>query len=298
MASPHGYRIFGLNVLSEWEIPYWPAGGPPWEVRVERGEVPAELPGAEVLWDGAFHGMRGRCLLHYPEVGRILIEHGERVTVAPAAGAFSAPIAHMLGGTGFAMVLYQRGMLCLHASAVAWQGRAYLVMGPSGAGKSTTVSALLAHGGEFISDDVTAIAPGPGGGFFATPSFPSVRLLADSHGELAGRIGARGALDPVDEKIRLHYTGTVAVQPQPIARICFLESDETIARPRAEPILGQESVGALQRSLYRRRPGRIVADPARLAEMTIALALQVQVLRLTRPRHGFALEELCALVLG
>ena len=44
--------------------------------------------------------------------------------------------------------------------------------------------------------------------------------------------------------------------------------------------------------------GRIVADPAQLAALSIALAQEVEVKRLTRPASGFVLDELCALVLA
>lgn len=298
MASSHGYRIFGLNVRSDLEIRHWPAGSPPWDVRIVRGDVPRELPGTHTLWEGVFQGGPGRCLLRYPGAGDILVEDGNRLTVATTSRRTSSRLAHVLGATAFAAVLYQRGLLCLHASAVAWRGHAYLVMGPSGAGKSTTASAVLAQGGEFISDDLTAVIPGPGGKFIAVPSFPSMRLHGDAHEEMAGRIAAHGARETGEQKIRLEYTGAMARQPLPIARICYLEHDEALARPHLQSLVGQERLAALHRSLFRRRMARILIDPTRLAELMIAFAPRVEVVRLTRPRHIFSVDEVCDLLLA
>ncbi len=298
MASVYGYRVFGLNVFSEVEVPYWPAGEPPWDVRIAFGDVPDDIAEGETLWGGAFKGRGDRCLLRLADTGCILIENGAQMTIAPKAGFSPSALAHVLSGTAFAAALYQRRVLCLHACAAAWEGRAYVVMGPSGAGKSTTASALLAHGCEFLSDDVAAISFAPGGRCLAAPSFPSLRLLTDSHGQLANRIAAHSVFDPADEKFRLHYRGAVARQSRPVARICFLEKDDTIVRPHMIPLLGQEKLAALRRSLFRRQMGTILAGPTRLAERVLQLAQAVEVVRLTRPERGFTVDELCALILA
>lgn len=299
MEPSHRYRAFGLNILSCLEVPHWPEGAPPWDVRVEPGDVPPDFPAAEVLWDGKFRGRVGAGIFDFPRAGRMLVEAGRRITVAPALDGVPGWFVAQLATTGFAALLYQRGALCLHASAVAHNDRAYLIMGPSGAGKSTTASALLKRGCQFISDDVTVVTPRANGGFEATASYPTVRLNFDSHVAVELGAAASGSREEnLDDKFRLRYLGLRVERPQPIARICFLESDASLSRPRAEPMLGHERVSVLQRNFFRRAIGRVVTDPAKLAAVSIALAQEVEVVRLTRPDSGFALDELCALVLG
>lgn len=298
MKSPHRYHAFGLNILSDVEIPHWREGVAPWDVVVQDGSVARELPGATSLWEGSLLGREGACVLDFPQAGRVLIEDGRRITVDRAKEGNPLWLATLLATTGFAAVLYQRGGLCLHASSVMHAGRAYLIMGPSGAGKSTTASALLKRGGEFISDDVTMISRSADGGFAATASFPTVRLRFDSHAEIGFGQEATPAAALFEDKVQLRYNGRVVDEPVPIARICFLETDASLTRPRVAPMLGQERVSILQRSLFRRGLARVVANPAKLAALTIALAREVEVVRLTRPTTGFALDELCALVLN
>lgn len=296
--APFHYRAFGLNVSSELEMRNWPPGQSPCDIAVTWGDVPTALENASVLWDGRFWGRKGIGLLSYPHVGRMLIEDGDRVTLSLGEEGNPEKLAHVLASTGFTALLYQRGRLCLHASAVAFRGRGYLIMGPSGAGKSTLASALAQRGCEFVSDDITVITPREDGTFEAAPSFPAIRLRRDSHEALALGEHASGAFDPLDEKFRLRYGGAAAEKPIPIARVCFLENDEMLSAPRATPILGQERVSALQRSFFRRAMARIVGDPQRLATLSIELARRVEVVRVTRPKSGFALDELCACVLG
>lgn len=64
--------------------------------------------------------------------------------------------------TGFyatlaALACAWRGDVPLHASAVAWQGRAILVAGAAGAGKSTSIAAMLAAGAELVGDDLSVL---------------------------------------------------------------------------------------------------------------------------------------------
>ena len=47
--------------------------------------------------------------------------------------------------------------LTLHGSAVAWQGRAVLILGPSGSGKSQLALDLMSRGADLVSDDRTEL---------------------------------------------------------------------------------------------------------------------------------------------
>lgn len=61
-------------------------------------------------------------------------------------------------GIALGFVLHLRGVLCLHASVLAYAGRTIAVMGDSGSGKSTLAAALVREGARFYSDDLAALA--------------------------------------------------------------------------------------------------------------------------------------------
>jgi len=56
----------------------------------------------------------------------------------------------------------------LHASCVAWAGRAALILGRSGAGKSALALQLMAFGADLVSDDRTEVQA-EGGRLIARP---------------------------------------------------------------------------------------------------------------------------------
>lgn len=98
----------------------------------------------------------------------------------------------------------------IHASTVAIDGRAVLLIGRSGAGKSDLALRLIDRGAALVSDDYTDLAVRDG------------RLLASAPAAIAGRIEVRGigivrlphvAAAPVALAVRLD--GEVARLPEP-----------------------------------------------------------------------------------
>lgn len=68
----------------------------------------------------------------------------------------------------------------LHASCIAFQGRALLILGPSGSGKSTLALALMGLGCDLVADDRTDLRR------------EGDDLIADAPATLSGLIEARG----------------------------------------------------------------------------------------------------------
>lgn len=71
-----------------------------------------------------------------------------------------------------------------NGTAVAWNGRAVLILGPSGSGKSDLALRLIDQGAELIADDLVELTRA---GARVMAAFPG-----DAPPELKGRIEARG----------------------------------------------------------------------------------------------------------
>jgi len=106
----------------------------------------------------------------------------------------------------------------LHASCVALNGRAVLIMGQSGTGKSALALQLMALGADLVSDDQTLLGIGENGPAAAPPA------------PLRGLIEARGVgllrVPPAD--------------PAPVVLAVDLDQTETerLPHPRALDLLG------------------------------------------------------------
>ena len=74
---------------------------------------------------------------------------------------------------GFVMLL--RGVVCLHASAVAIGDEAIALLGPAGSGKSTTAAAFAERGYSVLAEDVVTLDD-RGDHFLVRPGYPCIRL--------------------------------------------------------------------------------------------------------------------------
>ncbi len=207
-------------------------------------------------------------------------------------------MATYLLGPIFGFLLRLRGGACLHASAIAIDGKAVALLGPAGAGKSTTAAALARLGYSVLSEDVVALCE-QGGDYLAQPGYPLIRLWPDSVQALYGASDALPLLTPNWDKRYLGLTkngSRFQPEPLPLVAIYFLNerSDEASA-PFVEAIPPREGLITMVANTYtnflldqdmRAREfdllGRLLstvpfrrvtphADPARLPELCRAI---------------------------
>src|SRR6266853_327014 len=100
-----------------------------------------------------------------------------------------------LVGPVIAFALRLRGIICLHASSIAVDGRAIALLGQPGAGKSTTAAAFARLGYSILSDDV-AVLDDRGDQFLVQPGYPRVNLWPESVRALFGSEDALPRITP------------------------------------------------------------------------------------------------------
>ncbi|GAA4836923.1 hypothetical protein GCM10023221_12750 [Luteimicrobium xylanilyticum] len=96
------------------------------------------------------------------------------VTMHLVAGVDDGMASIMVVGTLAALLLYLRGSLVLHASAVELDGQAVAFTGHSGMGKSTLAGLVAAAGARVVSDDVVPVRLD--GGAWIPPGATELRL--------------------------------------------------------------------------------------------------------------------------
>lgn len=156
-------------------------------------------------------------------------------------------------GPVLGFVLRLRGVVCLHASAVAVADRAIALVGLPGAGKSTAAAAFACAGYPVISDDVVALED-HGERFLVQPGYPRVNLWPDSVRRLFGSEGALPRITPTWEKryLPLGQKGhPFASKPLPLAAVYILDSrDPALTAPVMEDVSGEEALMALVANSY------------------------------------------------
>ena len=113
--------------------------------------------------------------------------------------------ATYLLGPILGFVLRLRGVVCLHASAVAVEDKSVVILGPAGAGKSTTAAAFAKAGFAVLSDDIVPILERDNH-FLVQPAYPRLRLWPTSVKALYGEGDALPCLTPNWDKRYLDLT--------------------------------------------------------------------------------------------
>lgn len=187
LASRGGYLWAGVTVDSNLPLHRLPATGNQPQVRFRwRAEPAPEAPPARVRRtlkqrDGTeltleVGGTHDDLWYRIGDVGTFVLRPGASIIdLYPAAGADPMRVEHWLVNAVLATYEGLRGVLCLHASAVARDGTAVVFTGPSGIGKSTRAWRLVSEGWELLSDDVAVIRPA-GEGWEVWPASRTVRL--------------------------------------------------------------------------------------------------------------------------
>ncbi|MBN8825985.1 MULTISPECIES: serine kinase [unclassified Spirosoma] len=95
-------------------------------------------------------------IINWDGIGKFRISDGNQI-VYQNLGADEGTLRLFLLSEVFGVILYQRGLFLLHASAVDVNNQAIVFMGIPGAGKSTTATAFGKAGYTVLSDDLVAI---------------------------------------------------------------------------------------------------------------------------------------------
>ena len=289
------YAAYGLRIRSGIVLPFAaasPAGEPDLDIRI--GRAPAALAAPRFsrrTWEAA----SGRFLMHVEGVARYFVREGREITVEPAGDDAGARNAFLLGSV-LAACLKQRGILTLHASAIATDAGAVLFAGRSGIGKSTLLAALVERGYPMLADDVTGIVPDGGGPPLALPAFPCVRLWSDAVEVLGWQGRTRERVREGMEK----YQAPVACfrdAPLPVRAVVVLarHNRDGIEVETAPPVTAFER---LARHVYRKRYARGLGQEREQFRVLAALARQVPVVQVRRPRGGASVARVADRIEG
>lgn len=154
----YSYSIYGLTVNSPILLPDLLSNEhkdlPDVTIRIGKvGAYPKEVN----LAGGCFMATREEAYFHWPTYGTCWVKDGNCILVEPAVGAEERMLRLMILGPAMGVLLHQRGILTLHASAVCIHGGVVAFLAEKRGGKSTTAASLHARGHAVVADDLVAI---------------------------------------------------------------------------------------------------------------------------------------------
>ncbi len=288
------HRVFGLTLGSE--VPFGnrlgEGGGPPADLVFSYGPPGAVLPdNASCLYRGTnLHLFRapGREVLRVTDVADFHL-WPDRIVAHPAAAEAGPLIEIHLLGTVFSYWLERRGLVTLHASAVAMGGRAAVFSSTHGGGKTGVAAALLQAGHPLLSDDLLPIEEREGR-FLGRPGYPQLRMWPDEATHFLGHYEHLPVIHPELSKRRIPVgpggLGTFHGAPLPLACIYLLERRTEGEALDIRDVSPRDALIELLRQSFTPRLVEAAGlQPARFHQLS-NLVLQVPVKRLRYP-SGF-----------
>ena len=219
------YLLGGVTLVSEIPLPELPLiqhrSATPHPVNIRLGEV-SNLPGAIELDPDCF-ATSTHYFLRVQGIGSYLVNNGREIVVSPETGALPLDVRAYLLGTLFVVLCQQRGLLPLHASAVSGGKGVVAFLARSGQGKSSLAAHLAQRGFRVLGDDVCLIDTQTDQAM-VIPAAPWLKLWRNSLQILGRQADGLERVFSEDDKYRLPLQNVL--QPEPIRKLVFLESDE------------------------------------------------------------------------
>ena len=288
------YGAYGLRIHSDIPLPELFSIDPGLcaDVDIHLGSIRSRLLEADGC-EEIVHGDLRDAYIFVPSVGAIHVSHGCEIMVNPVSGVEDRVIRLFLLGAALGLLLHQRGLLTLHASAVAINDGAVLFLGNSGQGKSTLAATLNTLGYPLVADDVVAIDMCGTDGPVVLPAYPQLKLWPDAATAIGNDPSALPLLHPDLTKRWQPAAGDFSLAPLPLRHIYALYDADEIAveqlHPReafAETVAFAYAVGLL---------GPSAMTPSHFQQY-VALAERVPVYVLERPRSLAMLSAVATLI--
>lgn len=196
---------------------------------------------------------------------------------------------------GFVMLL--RGVVCLHASAVAIGGQAIALLGPAGSGKSTTAAAFAERGYSVLAEDVVTLDD-RGDQFMVRPGYPCIRLWPAAVKALYGSETHLPKLTPNWDKCYLDLSDNFQREPLRLAAIYLLgERRHDAVAPFVQALDRSEGLMSLVANTYATK----LMDKqmrAREFELLTRVVSTVPVRRVTPHADPSLIHELCTRIMA
>lgn len=289
------YKAYGLTISSEVALPELEPATPA-APDLEIAVTPIAFPEAASQAATAFRFEPTRQYLSWQTVGTFLISGGgSRIDVDPAAD--DPLLAFPLLGPVLALALHQRGLLVLHASAIAVGDKSVIFLGDKGAGKSTTAGAMIRAGHRLLTDDVVALDLSEPSRPMILPGFPQLKLAADAADAIRlERAEIRPQVHPQIDKAQHRLRQGFSAEALPVSRIYVLERGE---RAAISPLPSLAALPAIIKFSYIARFGRqaLTGDfAATHLRQSAKLAGRIGVCRLEVPTGLARIDEAVALI--
>ena len=288
------YTAYGLGIHSEVPLPNLILGSKTQDIIIHKGNINRTESAGASQDEFVLSANTKEVCFNQQNVGTCLVREGREIVVDIDTDADERFLPPFILVVPLAMLLHQRGLFILHASAIAINGGVVAFLGKSGQGKSTTAGALHQLGYPIVTDDVLALDMSSPENITVLPSFPQLRLWPESVTSLGHIPENLPQVYPNSEKRFRHLSDGFQQTPLPLKRIYVLEYG---TQQQIEPLTPQEAFIEVTRQSYPiKELLKATGTAAAKFQLGAKLANTISVCRLKRPRSLSSLSDLARFI--
>jgi hypothetical protein len=222
------YQAYGLNIRSDFPLPELLQGGDEADIYIQKGKLkPPPLEPTSINRQGIealFGGTPQEAYLHWQGIATLLAKDGTTLIVEPDSNDIEPQLLNLyILSEALGIILYQRGLFLLHASAIKIGEQVVIFAGTPGAGKSTTAAAFARCGYTVLADDMVAMSLDSAGKLMVYPAFPQIKILPSAVKGLGYNLSSLPPLFSGSRKRVIRQKESFPIEPYPLAHIFFLE---------------------------------------------------------------------------
>jgi hypothetical protein len=288
------YTAYGLNISSCIPCPELSPGSGTPDVTISYGAVPDSLDTTRDKGP-AYEANPDELLFSIDGVAKYMVSQGREILIERAATAEDSEVRLFLLGSAFGALLFQRGLLPLHGSAIKAHGGCVVILADPGLGKSTLAGVFRNRGYRIVADDVCVVSIAEDGAPLVLPGYPQLKLGMDVANELSEDPDLLVRIHPRVEKVGLRLQEDFYHDPLPLRHLYVLETSAH-GEFNLEPLKGVEKLTAIINNTYRLFFIEGLGVKASHFKQCVAVAKQTPLTRVTRPAQAFLLDELAQLL--
>ena len=291
------YRAYGITISSELPLPELSETSGIAQITVKKSRLsPPPLQSTSIQRQGItawVGGTPNAVYLRWPGLATFLAISGQELLVdieTPEVDPHKLNVYLLSEALG--LVLHQRGLFLLHASAVSLAGRVAIFAGAPGAGKSTMAAAFSQRGYPILGDDMVAMDLTQSDAVMVYPGYPQVKIWPDSiQGLTAQSPNIREQLQPLflgSPKQVMRPQDTFPDQPLPLMGCFILQPGQQFDLQRLK---GQAAFLALAK--FFPCPGQVLQGNAlvRHQQHCLNFLKRIPIIALTRPQDFKVLQN-------
>lgn len=281
------YFAYGLTIESEIMMDEFQQGNGNADIEIVFGNVPQHIEGDTkgTVW---FQAKKNHILITVDDIAKFYIKEGKEIVVEPYEYANLSTIKLYLHGSVFSALLYQRGLLPIHASALLIHDKCVMIAGNSGAGKSSLSITLRKKGYKVLTDDIVAL-DFSNDIIQAAPGFPLQKVTLKTAKELGIDTSNLEQIEYEEKYLYPIESGFYdkKVQPDIMIELIPYEGDDVII----EQIQGADKLAIIISNSYSLQFADCLGVAKEHFNHCAQLANNIKLYKLYRPNQGFTVEE-------